>query len=87
MKHKITDRWFVPQKLLENGDWDDIVDQDLTRKEAREHLVVSNCIGHKARIIERIAAFRVVAEKDFTDPHKLWAKFEKDINGAFEKTE
>jgi len=65
MKRKITDRWYVPQIQLENGDWSDIMDLDLTRKEAREQLVRCNCLGHKSRIIERIAAYRVVAEKDF----------------------
>lgn len=66
MKYKITDRWYVPQ-VLKEGEWVDIIDLDLTRREARSEMRLVNCFGHKARIIERIAGFKVVAEKDFID--------------------
>jgi hypothetical protein len=66
MKHKITDKWYVVQIWLEEKkEWHDRVDNDLTRREARSQFVNLNCLGHKGRIIERIAAFKVVAEKDF----------------------
>lgn len=65
-KHKVTDRWYVVQILTETGEWHDLVDNDLTRREARNEMCKINCWSHKARIIERIAAFKVVAEKDFS---------------------
>lgn len=65
MKHKRTDRWYVPQILKEDGEWHDLIDLNLNSREARKEICMVNCFGHKARVIERIAAFRVVMEKDF----------------------
>jgi hypothetical protein len=62
---KVTFRWHVVQIFDHTGKWIDVVDDDLTRSEARTEMTATNCYGCKARIVERVTTERVVDEKDF----------------------
>ena len=63
-EYKIDQKWYMVE-VFRDGDWDDLVAVDLTLKEARKELCHVNCYGHRARIVQRIAGFKVVSEKDF----------------------
>ena len=64
-QYKIDQKWYNVE-VFRDGIWEPLIDMAFTLKEARGELCECNCYGHKARIVHRIAGFRVVSEKDFT---------------------
>jgi len=64
-EHRITSRRYMVQVLNEGRWYDHHLDDDLTRREARHEFSRVNLWGRKARIIERVEAFRVIVVRKF----------------------
>ena len=64
-KSEIESVWYYLEGLGDDGQWHEIGPELDTLREARSEMVVVNCWGHKARIVQHFHGFRIVAEKDF----------------------
>lgn len=65
-KWKVEDEWFIVQQFdaSELG-WFDLTGFWSDLKEARNHMSMTVCLGHRIRIIKRRLLITVIADKKF----------------------